>query len=274
MLYDIACFTRTSLLPTAQSLLCDFYHRYCAGEDIAITYKDDASAASLADRTTEEQLRALITDAYPDHGIIGEEFADHQANAPWLWVLDPLDGTAQFLSQRGGFASLIGLLFEGRPVFGAIGDPLTGTTWSGGGGNGQTPLPVMQNDQPVRLTPRRVLKGARVCCTAPAMMFGADHPFVTRVPEVTGMPLITERNGLGYTDLLTDDADLTFEQGLKLWDLIALVPPLREAGCALMIRPSVARFTLPDATMTDYRLLAATHQDLITELLALIENNA
>jgi histidinol-phosphatase len=59
----------------------------------AVEHKVDASPVTLADRRAEEKLRDCIQRAFPDHGILGEEFGEVAGRTPYRWVLDPLDGT-------------------------------------------------------------------------------------------------------------------------------------------------------------------------------------
>ncbi len=108
-----------------------------------------------ADRACEDWLRAAIADAFPDHGIIGEENApsDHTA-ADYVWVLDPLDGTTNFLNGLPVFASSIGVLYRGRPAAGAIFVPGAGggavlhARQGGGAFQDGAPVSVSTNAEP------------------------------------------------------------------------------------------------------------------------------
>src|SRR5262245_28048229 len=59
----------------------------------SVETKPDDSPVTAADRRAEEVMRLLIMHRYPDHGILGEEFGEHQGQARYRWVLDPIDGT-------------------------------------------------------------------------------------------------------------------------------------------------------------------------------------
>ncbi len=96
--------------------------------EIAIDYKPDAHGkpaevdpVSEVDHAVEALVRARLAEAYPDHGIVGEEVEAHpQADAEWVWVIDPVDGTANFVNGFPLFAVSIGVLHRGRPVVGAV----------------------------------------------------------------------------------------------------------------------------------------------------------
>jgi myo-inositol-1(or 4)-monophosphatase len=97
------------------------------GAPIEVTYKDAGpgsgrpfSAVSDVDRDVEARLRARIAERFPDHGVIGEELATEALERDWLWVLDPLDGTANFVNGLPLFASSVGLLHRGVPLVGAV----------------------------------------------------------------------------------------------------------------------------------------------------------
>ena len=85
---------------------------------LAVETKADASPVTAADRGAEELMRRRIAAAYPDHGIIGEEFGSERADAEFTWVLDPIDGTKSFITGVPLWGTLIALLHRGKPVLG------------------------------------------------------------------------------------------------------------------------------------------------------------
>ena len=100
-----------------------------------------------ADRAAETAMRRLIQNYFPAHGIIGEEFGRHQAEADYVWVLDPIDGTKSFISGLPMWGTLIGLTHKGFPTYGMMVQPFTrerfigdggGATWRGPGADQKT----------------------------------------------------------------------------------------------------------------------------------------
>src|SRR5690606_2917779 len=97
-------------------------------EEITVAYKDEAGrglppmdAVTNADRDIEELLVKRIRSAFPDHGILGEEGTQHfPPGHDYTWVLDPIDGTQNFVNGLPFYASSVGVLHHGRPVAGAI----------------------------------------------------------------------------------------------------------------------------------------------------------
>ena len=86
-----------------------------------------------ADRAAEQVMRQLIRATFPDHGIIGEEFENLNTDAPYVWALDPIDGTKSFISGLPAWGTLIGLLKDGDPVYGMMHQPFIKERFFGDG---------------------------------------------------------------------------------------------------------------------------------------------
>lgn len=117
------------LADRAGEVVRPFFRRGITAED-----KADGSQVTLADRAVEEALRALLAEAVPDHGVIGEELGTSGAGAELVWILDPIDGTRAFVTGKPLFTTLIALAHRGRPVLGVIDQPITGDRWVGAAG--------------------------------------------------------------------------------------------------------------------------------------------
>ena len=79
---------------------------------------------SIDSKKAEELMREEIMKKFPEHGIIGEEFASHNDKAEYQWILDPIDGTVSFICGAISFGTLIGLFKNGKPVLGVINHPV------------------------------------------------------------------------------------------------------------------------------------------------------
>ncbi|MEJ2118181.1 MAG: inositol monophosphatase family protein, partial [Alphaproteobacteria bacterium] len=86
-----------------------------------------------ADRAAEAAMRELIIAEYPDHGILGEEFDNREANGPFSWTLDPIDGTRSFMIGLPAWGTLIGLSHNGEPTLGVMDQPHIGERFWGTG---------------------------------------------------------------------------------------------------------------------------------------------
>ena len=124
----------TAALDAAGAVIRPYFRAGVAAEQ-----KTDESPVTIADRLAEETLREVLAARFPDYGIVGEELPPHNEGAGRVWVIDPIDGTRAFITGRPSFCTLVGLLEDGVPVFGAIDQPVTGERWIGGAGVSASP---------------------------------------------------------------------------------------------------------------------------------------
>ena len=96
--------------------------RYYRG-DLEIELKPDQTPVTLADRRAEEIISGILLDAFPDHGFYGEESGKKQADADYLWLVDPIDGTKSFVRGYGMFSTQIALMHQGDLVLGVSSAP-------------------------------------------------------------------------------------------------------------------------------------------------------
>jgi len=87
---------------------------------------------TAADRSAETAIREALANAYPDHGVIGEEFGSTGSNADYCWVIDPIDGTRSFILGLPLWGTLIGLTRGGVPLLGLMDQPFTGERFFSG----------------------------------------------------------------------------------------------------------------------------------------------
>jgi myo-inositol-1(or 4)-monophosphatase len=186
--------------------------------------KSDLSPVTVADREAEQVMRGLIVERFPDHGILGEEFGDHQPGADYQWVLDPIDGTRNFVSHSFLFGTLIALLKEGRPIVGAIHHPATGDFLIGDG------RASFLNDRPARVRPcARVEDAVALTSSHYAAWDHADGPAYERLIRRTRQ-YNTWGDCHGYFLVATGGADLMLDPIMSVWDLMALIPVVEGAG--------------------------------------------
>ncbi len=191
---------------------------------VVIDDKHDASPVTIADREAELAARAVLGAEAPAHGVIGEEFGAERADAPFVWVIDPIDGTKAFITGRPTFGTLIALMHEGQPVLGIIDQPITGDRWVGALGHHTT-----LSGKPVRVAPAADLAHARLSTTGPQYFTHTGKAGFDRLGERTRF---TTYGGdcYQYGLLACGGLDLVVEEGLKLHDFAAVVPVILGAG--------------------------------------------
>ena len=136
---------------------------------------------TAADRAAEQAMRSLIRRAFPDHGILGEEYGAEHTEAEYVWVLDPIDGTKSFIAGMPAWGTLIGLMRFGEPVFGMMHQPFIKERFTGDGGAARYRGPVGDRDLHVRKCAG--LADALLYTTSPLLMNEADRAAFGKVEE-------------------------------------------------------------------------------------------
>lgn len=188
--------------------------------------RGDYDPVTEADRAAETAMRALIEEAYPDHGIHGEEFPGKRGG-DWGWTLDPIDGTRAFVCGLPTWTVLIALCNKGRPVLGVIDQPVLDERYIGYGG--QAWIKQGGAAAPVGVRPCRDLCEAMLSTTDPFLFEGGEPGAFEHVRATARLT----RYGLdayAYAMLAAGRIDMVVESGLSAHDVQALVPVIEGAG--------------------------------------------
>lgn len=194
---------------------------------------DDKSAGGVfdpvteADRASETVMRQMIQEAFPDHGIIGEEFGSQNPDARHVWVLDPIDGTKAFISGLPTWGTLIGLKQDNVPVYGMMHQPFTGERFSGDGKTAR--LSTASCVQTLKTRACADLANATLMTTSPRLLPEEERVAYERVENLVRLP----RYGCdcyAYCVLAAGHVDMVIEAGLKPYDIVALIPIVEGAG--------------------------------------------
>src|SRR6188768_661360 len=126
-----------------------------------------------ADRAAENAMRGLIKRSFPEHGIVGEEYGNERADAEYVWVLDPIDGTKSFIAGMPAWGTLIALTRAGAPVYGMMHQPFTRERFTGDGHSARYRGPAGERALRVRRCGR--IDEALVMTTSPLLMQEKDR---------------------------------------------------------------------------------------------------
>jgi myo-inositol-1(or 4)-monophosphatase len=202
----------------------DFIRPFFASPDLVVETKSDETPVTLADRGAEDLMRKMIRHRFPGHGILGEELGAENTGAEFVWVLDPIDGTRAFAAATPLFGTLIALLHQGRPVLGAIHQPILHQLVVGDGT--RTTL----NGRTVRVRATPALADATLLCSD--VLSPAQHQdgeaFAALSRRVK--QLRTWGDCFGYLLVATGWADIMCDPVMNPWDIAALIPVIRGAG--------------------------------------------
>jgi len=193
----------------------------------AIDTKSDRSPVTIADRSAEQAMRAVLSARFPNHGILGEEFGLERPDARYRWVLDPIDGTRAFITGRPMFGTLIALLEDGVPVVGIIDQPITGERWIGATGCATRFQGPFGGQPECRACP--TLADAELSCTSPDMLDAAEQPRWTQLASSVRR-VSWGGDCYAYGLLALGQIDIIAESDMKVWDWAALVPIIEGAG--------------------------------------------
>ncbi|MCY4229648.1 MAG: histidinol phosphate phosphatase [Alphaproteobacteria bacterium] len=200
-------------------------HRRYFRSGVEVERKNDSSPVTRSDREAERALRQAIVEAFPDDGIVGEEFGSERLDAKRVWVLDPLDGTRAFVNGKPAFGAMVALVEEGRPVAGLIDMPILSERWIGIVGE-----PTTFNDMPVRTRDCAGLAAASLNATSPDIFpDSASRAAFDRLSAACGQRHFGGDCHL-YGLLACGWIDLIAEAGLKPYDYLAHVPIVEGAG--------------------------------------------
>jgi myo-inositol-1(or 4)-monophosphatase len=198
-------------------------------EKLQVSLKGPANFVSAADHRAEEVLRAELERARPGYGFLGEEGGRQEgADRTHCWIVDPLDGTTNFLHGIPQFAISIALEREGTIVAGVIYNPANEELFVAERGKG-----AFLNDQRMRVAARRRLAEAVVACGLPHLGRGDLALFRKEFAAVQEKVAGLRRFGAAALDLAWVAAgrlDAFWERNLASWDMAAGLLMVKEAG--------------------------------------------
>jgi histidinol-phosphatase len=201
--------------------------------DLVVTTKPDNTPVTDADKASEEAIRALLKSHRPDDGIVGEEFGEDSAGAQRYWVIDPIDGTKNFLRGVPTWATLIGLIEKQSDgsevvVVGVVSAPALFRRWHASEGNGA--FVAVNGGSPKRISVSQVseIKDASISYSD---FVGWDQRLA---PFQDILETAWRTRGIGdfWSHMLVAEGavDVAIEPKLAIWDMAALDIVVREAG--------------------------------------------
>ncbi len=199
---------------------------------ITVEQKSLNDFVSEVDRDAEQIIRDCIAQAHPEHAILGEEYGDGGSlNADYLWIIDPLDGTTNFLRGIPHYAVSIAVQYLGKSQVGVVYDPVKNEMFIAVEGQGAT-----LNHRPISVTNAKSLRGALLATGVPF-----SGKLLEELDQFTGaMTTLLQQQTSGIRRLGAAALDLAYvaagrydgfwEANLKPWDIAAGALIVQEAG--------------------------------------------
>lgn len=206
----------------AGDILQDWVSRFSVSE------KGPQDLVTDADLASQKAIFALLRERFPDHQYLGEEgLSETEGNSPFRWIIDPLDGTSNYVHRFPFYAVSIGLEYDGQPYLGVIYDPTRDEMFTGIVGQG-----AYCNDDELVLKGSTPLSEALVVASLPRCADRTD-PAVARFLNVLPLAQHLQRTGsaaLNLAYVAANRVDGFWSTSLKPWDQAAGVAILRAAG--------------------------------------------
>jgi myo-inositol-1(or 4)-monophosphatase len=196
-------------------------------EHLEITTKGRNDFVSDVDRLAEQEIINVISKAYPDHAIMAEESGNH-GESDTVWIVDPLDGTTNFLHGFPHYCVSIGIMVRGKIDHGVIYDPLREELFTASRGDG-----AQLNDRRLRVAKRKELANALLATGFPFKVPQHLPAYLETFTSLFSQVADVRRTGSAALDLAYVAAgrlDGYWEIGLEKWDLAAGALLVEEAG--------------------------------------------
>ena len=200
--------------------------------DLDVMTKPDRTFVTVADQAIERLIRERIAGAFPDHGLVGEEFGTEAGEARIRWYIDPIDGTHNFIRGVPLFGTLLALEADGELQVGVVSAPALGGRWYARRGGGAWAVGAIGMEGP------RAIRVSRVGDLADAqLLYGSGHE-IEQSGAAPGfhdlLGRVWRERGFGdfwgYTLLAEGAAEAMVEVGLSTWDIAAPLIVVEEAG--------------------------------------------
>ena len=198
---------------------------YYIGDAMKVELKDDETPVTLADRGAEKAIRETIKQAFPDHGFLGEEYGVEEGDSPYVWIIDPIDATKNYIRKIPIFGTQIALMKDEELILGVSNAPLLNELLYAETGGG-----AFLNGEPIQVSDVARPKEAMVC-------HGGLRWFVEKGIFPGIYNLITEAartRGFGdfymYHLVASGRVDAVVEAAISVWDIAAATVIVREAG--------------------------------------------
>ena len=203
-------------------------------QDLVVETKPDSSPVTDADRSVEAALKAKLKEARPDDSLIGEEYGTvgenlHGAGSR-TWIIDPIDGTANFMRGVPVWATLIALAVDGKPVVGVVSAPAMGRRWWAAPGVGAHTKHIDGRTAELQVSKISDLEHASLSDNS--LKLWDENGMLDSLMQLTRKVWRTRAYGdfWAYMLLAEGTLEITSEHNLAIYDIAALVPIVEQAG--------------------------------------------
>lgn len=218
----------------AQKLILDVYHT-----DFEVITKEDDSPVTLADRGADKMIRDILSKEFPDYGFLTEESKDtkERLSKEYVFIVDPVDGTKEFVKRNGQFTTNIALVRNHEVVAGVINIPLLDTVYFATKGDGAYKQKSNGEIVKIHVSDRkdnlRAVRSSSFFTPEEKTMYEKYHSLYASITPVGA--------AMKFCNIAEGQADISYRcsQGTKEWDVAAGDIILTEAGGVMVIIPEM-----------------------------------
>ena len=198
-------------------------------QDLQVETKPDDSPVTDADRATELAIKTKLAEARPNDALIGEEFGSTGAGSR-TWIIDPIDGTANFMRGVPVWATLIALAVDGKPVVSVVSAPAMGRRWWAAPQLGAHTRDIDGTERGIRVS--NIADAAHASISYNNLRLWDASGKLGQLVEFSRTLWRTRAYGdfWSYMLLAEGSVDIVAEHDLKIYDIAALVPIVEQAG--------------------------------------------
>lgn len=197
---------------------------------LPVTEKSSSDFVTEVDRKAEEMIIRALQKTYPDHGFLAEESGQINPDADVQWIIDPLDGTTNYIRGIPHYAVSIACMHQGKIEHAVVYNPASREEFTASRGSG-----AQLNGRRIRVSNRTTLEGSLIGTGTPFQHHfeGQMHDYMQALGQLAGQSAGVRRMGAASLDLAYVAAgrfDAFFEIGLQPWDIAAGLLLVQEAG--------------------------------------------
>ena len=216
---------------SVRELILDIYN----SGDLGVEIKDDNSPVTKADKAADKKIREILSTAFPLYSLLTEESMDDKSRLKndYVWIVDPIDGTKDFVAKNGEFTVNIGLSYKHKAVLGVILVPVTGEIYYATLGNGSY-YKKNKDSEPIRIHCNKKIKDV----TTLVSNFHSNQTEMDMIKKHSDV--IKHQRKLGATlkgcEIAKGNAEMSyrFSSNTKEWDTCAMQIIVEEAGGHLL----------------------------------------
>ncbi len=214
-----------------------------------VEWKEDLSPVTAADRAGEAYLRETLLSKFPDDGFLGEEYGEKPGASGFRWIIDPIDGTRNFVRGIPLWGTLVGLEYRGEPIAGVACVPVLGYTYRALRGDG-----AYRDEDRIHVSAVNDLADAQLFYSslswfAKVNSEGAFLELARRTQRQRGFG-----DFYGFVLVAQGSGELMIEYGVHIWDVAAIRPIVEEAGGRFSDWDGAPRIDRPDVIASNGRL--------------------